>query len=115
MPEAGEWVDTTDPRLPEWLRPFGGDVLVAWDRSSNYAGGVGIKHHDKYGQELAVGVEPEHRGEGLARKLVSQAARQVLLSGAIPLYVYGAGNRSSARVADAAGFPDHGWRLVELS
>jgi hypothetical protein len=38
----------------------------------------------------------------------------VLADGAIPLYVHVADNLPSARVADAAGFPDLGWRLLAV-
>lgn len=31
LPDVGEWVPATDERLPEWLRPFGGEALVAFD------------------------------------------------------------------------------------
>jgi hypothetical protein len=46
--------------------------------------------------------------------LVAQAARRVLADGALPLYLHEAANAASARVADAAGFPDRGWRLIGL-
>ena len=50
------------------------------------------------------------RGRGLARRLVAQAARRVLEEGAVPTYLHETANVASARVADAAGFPDRGWR-----
>ncbi len=55
LPDAGEWVTADDPSVPEWLRPFGGEVLVALDPDTGeHLSGVGIKRHDAYGQELAV-------------------------------------------------------------
>lgn len=114
LPEIGEWVDPADPRVPAWLRPFNGGVLIAWDAEGRYAAGVGIKRHDSYGHELAAATEPAHRGRGLARMLVAQAARHVLDQGAVPLYLHEINNLASARVADAAGFPDLGWRIVSL-
>jgi hypothetical protein len=59
LPEAGQWLAATDPRLPEWLHPFGGEALVALVDGA-YAAGVGLKRHDRYGVELAVGTEPQH-------------------------------------------------------
>jgi GNAT superfamily N-acetyltransferase len=114
LPDAGEWVPADDPRVPAWLRPFNGDVLVAWDEHGAYAGGVGRKQHDRYGHELAVGTQPSARGKGIARRLVSQAARLVLADGAVPTYLHDPANVASARVADASGLPDLGWRVVTL-
>lgn len=114
FPEVGEWVDPADPRLPSWLRPFNGGALVAWDEQGRYAAGVGVKRHNRFAQELAVATEPAHRGRGLARLLVAQAARRSLAQGAVPLYLHETDNPASAKVADAAGFSDQGWRVVAL-
>ena len=109
---AGEWVPRDDPRVPPWLRPFNGDVLVAWDDDGTYGAGVGRKQHDRYGHELAVATEKPLRGRGLARRLVVTAAQRVIDDGAVPTYLHDDANVASARVADAAGFPDLGWRIV---
>jgi GNAT superfamily N-acetyltransferase len=114
LPNAGDWVDVRDPAVPAWLRPFGSDVLVAWDDSGRYLAGVGIKRHDPFGHELAVGTEPAARGQGLARRLVAQAARRVLDEGAVPTYLHDVENVASARVAVAAGFADRGWSAYGL-
>lgn len=114
LPDAGAWTDTSNPRLPAWLRPFNGGVLVARDASGGVAGGVGIKRHNRYAHEIAVRVDPEHRGRGLARLLVAQAARRISAAGALPLYLHECDNVASARVAGAAGFPDRGWRVLGL-
>lgn len=113
LPEIGEWTSRDDPRLPEWLRPFNGDVLIAWE-DGNYAAGVGLKKHNQYGHEISVGTDPTYRGRGLARKLVAQAARRILRDGAIPLYMHADRNAASSRVAEQAGFPDRGWHFLEL-
>lgn len=110
----GEWVDPGDERVPDWLRPFDGDVLIHWDGDGRYGAGVGRKRHDDAGQELAVGTEPSMRGRGLARRLVATAARRVLEEGAVPTYLHALDNVASARVAESAGFPDLGWRLLGL-
>lgn len=85
-------------------------VLVVRDQRGRYLAGVGIKRHDRHGHELAVGTVPAARGRGLARRLVAQAARRVLDDGAVPTYLHDRSNAASARVAEAAGFPDRGWR-----
>jgi GNAT superfamily N-acetyltransferase len=115
--DPGVWVPTDDVRVPEWLRPFNGDVLVAFadgDDGPAVAAGVGRKQHDAHGHELAVVTEEGFRGQGFARRLVSQAARRVLADGAVPTYLHAEDNVASARTADASGFPDVGWRIIGL-
>jgi GNAT superfamily N-acetyltransferase len=113
LDDAGEWVAVDDPRVPDWLRPFGGEVLMALDETSGaYIAGVGIKVHDEFGQELAVVTEEAAQGKGLARRLVAQAARAVIERGAVPTYLHADSNVRSAKVAVAAGFPDRGWRIL---
>ncbi|GAB3848814.1 hypothetical protein GCM10029963_32260 [Micromonospora andamanensis] len=110
LPEVGEWVPPTTAGLPSWLRLFDRSVLIVRDHRGRYLAGVGIKRHDRHGHELAVGTVPAARGRGLARRLVAQAARRVLDDGAVPTYLHDRRNGASARVAEAAGFPDRGWR-----
>jgi hypothetical protein len=113
-PEAGEWVDPADPRIPGWLRPFDGEVLAAFDEGGTYLGGAGRKRHDRHGHEISVGVEPPARGRGLARALTIRMARRILADGAVPTYIHDPQNGPSCRVADAAGFPDRGWRAMAV-
>jgi GNAT superfamily N-acetyltransferase len=115
LTDAGTWRPSDAPGLPDWLRPFGGEVLVATDpENGQYLAGVGIKRHNAFGQELSVGTTPEARGRGLARRLVAQAARRLLDEGAVPTYLHDPANVASAKVAEAAGFADRGWSVVEL-
>lgn len=115
LPDAGVWVNADDPSVPAWLRPFGHQVLIAFDPDTGaYLAGVGIKHHDRHGHELAVGTEEAARGRGLARRLVAQAARRVLDEGGVATYQHDPANVASARVAEAAGFPDRGWRSAGM-
>lgn len=88
-----------DSRLPDWLRPFGAEVLAAFDPD---------------GHELAVGTDPAHRGRNLARRLVAQATRRVLADGTAPTYLHEEDNLTSARVARAAGFPVSGCRAIRV-
>jgi GNAT superfamily N-acetyltransferase len=112
FPDAGEWVARDDPRVPGWLKPFNGDVLIAWDSDGAYAAGVGRKIHDRYGHEISVGTEAAQRGKGLARRLVAQASRRILADGAVPTYLHDPANTASAKVAAAVGFPDEGWKIL---
>jgi GNAT superfamily N-acetyltransferase len=116
LPDAGEWLPAADPSVPEWLRPFGGEVLVAVDPATGaHLSGVGIKRHDADGHELAVVTAPAAAGRGLARRLVAQAARRVLDEGAVPTYLHTRDNAGSARVAEAAGFADRGWSFLGVA
>lgn len=111
LEHLGIWVPFDDPRVPEWLHPFGGDVLVHLE-DDRYIGGVGLKRHDEHAWELSVGTEEAARGKGIARRLVVTAARRVLDEGRVPTYLHDLRNTASAHVADASGFPDRGWRLL---
>jgi GNAT superfamily N-acetyltransferase len=115
LPDGGAWVPADALVVPEWLRVFGGDVLLALDPDSgDYLAGVGIKRHDQYGHELSVGTAEAARGRGLGRRLVAQAARYVVDNGRVATYLHDPANTASAKVADAAGFPDRGWLVVGL-
>lgn len=114
LPDAGTWHNADGPDVPDWLRPFGGQVLLAHDDDGQWLAGVGIKRHDRHGHELAVVTQPAANGRGLARRLVAQAARRVLDHGAIPTYLHDPANLASARVAVAAGFTDAGWTSFGL-
>ena len=113
VPDVGEWVPATDPRVPPWLHPFGGQVLIVFI-DGVYAAGVGIKRHNPQGYELSVGTEEQHRGRGLASRLVAQAARWVLAQGAIPIYLHDPANIASDRTAASAGFADRGWQVIAV-
>lgn len=115
LPRVGEWVDCDSERLPAWLGPFGGEALVVFADDGRYLAGVGIKRHDRFAHEIAVGTEPDARGRGLARRLVAEAARHILNSGAIPTYLHDADNWASDRVATAVGFTNTGWFALMLS
>jgi GNAT superfamily N-acetyltransferase len=115
LPDAGVWTPIDDPVVPPWLKPFGGDVLLATDpETGEYLAGVGIKRHDRFGREISVGTEPAARGAGLARRLVAQAARKIIADGGVPTYLHAPDNHASAKVAAAAGFPDRGWSVYGL-
>lgn len=115
LPSIGTWVPGDDPALPAWLLPFPGPILVAFDEAGEVAAAAARKVHTRHGHEISVGTEPAARGRGLARALVAQMARRILADGAVPLYLHDPENTASARVAEAAGFPDRGWEQLELT
>jgi GNAT superfamily N-acetyltransferase len=112
--DIGVWFEQQADGLPEWLVPFNGPRLVAFDDDGRPAAGVGIKVHDRYGHELSVVTEEAARGRGLARRLVATAARRILADGAVPTYLHAPDNTASARVAKAVGFADRGWTVWGL-
>lgn len=111
---AGVWLPHDHDAVPGWLFPFGGDVLVELDERGRYLAGVGLKRHLDSGWELSVGTDEAARGKGLARRLVATAAAYVLDHGAVPIYLHTDDNVASAKAADAAGFPDLGWRTLSV-
>lgn len=113
LSDAGIWIPVHDRRVPSWLHPFGGDALITLI-DGEYAAGVGIKRHNASGMEISVGTEPEHRGKGLASRLVAQAARWILAQDAIPIYLHDPSNVASDRTANTAGFPDEGWQILSM-
>ncbi|WP_432825230.1 GNAT family N-acetyltransferase [Dactylosporangium sp. CA-092794] len=116
LPDAGAWEPSDGPGLPDWLRPFPGEVLVAREPGTGeYLAGVGLKPHDPTGIEISVGTEERARGQGLARRLVARAARRIVAAGAVPTYLHEPANTASAHVAVAAGFPDLGWKVHALA
>ena len=113
LPDVGEWLPAGDPRVPGWLKPFGGEVLVVLD-DDVYVAGVGLKRHDEHGQEISVGTEEAARGRGLARRLVAQAARRLLAPRHRADVPARPGQHRLGKVADAAGFPDRGWTVLGM-
>ncbi len=117
VPDAGVWLPAAlagagDPRVPAWLRPFGGEVLVALDEQDRHLAGVGLKRHTPDLCEISVVTAGAARGRGLARRLVAQAARAVTAAGCAVLYLHAPDNEASARTARGSGFPDTGWRVI---
>ncbi|MEV8513649.1 GNAT family N-acetyltransferase [Dactylosporangium sp. NPDC051484] len=116
LPDSGEWEPSEGSGLPDWLRPFPGEVLVAREPGTGeYLAGVGLKPHDATGIEISVGTQERARGRGLARRLVARAARRIADAGAVPIYLHDPANTASARVAAASGFPDLGWKVHALA
>jgi GNAT superfamily N-acetyltransferase len=114
LTDLGVWFDEQTDDLPGWLAPFNGRRLVAFDDTGAPIGGVGIKVHDEFGQEISVVTEEAARGTGVGRRLVATAARRILDDGAVPTYLHDPRNTASARVADAVGFTDRGWSVYGL-
>jgi hypothetical protein len=116
LPDAGTWIAADDAVVPGWLRVFNGDVLIAQDpRSGAYLAGVGIKRHDQYGHELAVGTVPAAAGAGWPGGWWRRPPAGCSMEGAIPTYLHSFSNVASAKVAGAAGLRDEGWTAFGVS
>jgi GNAT superfamily N-acetyltransferase len=116
LDELGTWVPRDDPALPPWLRPFDGpEVLVLRDADGRHVAGVGIKSHDEHGAEVAVVTDGSARDRGIGRRLVATAVRRILTEGRVATYLHDPANVASARLADAVGLRDEGWRVVDLT
>lgn len=107
----GEWIPSDDPVIPEWLHPFGGEALVVVE-NGRYIAGVGLKRHDDDVWEISVGTEEDARGRGFARRLVTTASQAIVDAGRTPTYLHDPANHASAKVAEASGFPEIGWRML---
>jgi len=112
LDDIGDWHPRRRTDDPLWLEPFDGGVLIA-TVDGRHAGALGLKAHDEHVAEIAVVVPSERRESGIARRLVAQATRAILASGRTALYLHLPDNTASARVAEAVGYSDEGWRLLE--
>lgn len=112
LDDIGDWHPRRRTDDSAWLDPFNGGVLVA-TVGGRHAGAVGLKAHDDHVAEIAVVVSSERRESGVARRLVAQATRAILASGRSALYLRLPDNMPSARVAEAVGYHDEGWRLLD--
>ena len=110
---SGSTPPTSGPRVAAPLRPPGAHRVDDPDTGA-YLAGVGIKHHDGTGRSSRSVPSPRPAARAWPAALVAQAARRVLDEGAVPTYQHDPANVASARVADAAGFPDRGWRSAGM-
>lgn len=109
-PEAEVTVlDAADPRLPDWvIGHFQGEAWVVLDDSGSVLSTAVLKRYDDRVREISVGTAERARGRGLARSVVSAAARSVLSEGRAVLYNHAPDNFASAKVAEAVGLHEFG-------
>lgn len=102
-------LDATDPRLPDWvLGHFTGEAWVVLDEDGQVLSTAVLKRYDDRLREISVGTAERARGRGLARSVVSAAARHVLSEGRAVLYNHAPDNYASAKVAEAVGLHEFG-------
>jgi len=114
LPDVGRWVPAGDPDLPDWLRPFNAPEALVAREHDQLLGAAGIKMLSPHGAEIAVVIEPNARGRGLARSLTAQACRRLIADGLAPTVIHADDNIGSVRAAEAVGFTDEGWRALEV-
>ena len=109
-PEAEVTVlDAADPRLPDWvIGHFTGEAWVVLDSDGTVLSTAVLKRYDDRVREISVGTAERARGRGLARSVVSAAARSVLSEGRAVLYNHAPDNYASAKVAEAVGLHEFG-------
>ena len=102
-------LDATDPRLPDWvIGHFTGEAWVVLDDDGQVLSTAALKRYDDRLREISVGTAERARGRGLARSVVSAAARHVLSEGRAVLYNHAPDNYASAKVAEAVGLHEFG-------
>jgi RimJ/RimL family protein N-acetyltransferase len=109
-PEAKVTVlDAADPRLPDWvIGHFTGEAWAVLDDDGKVLSTAVLKRYDDRIREISVGTSERARGRGLARSVVSAAARSVLSEGRAVLYNHAPDNFASAKVAEAVGLHEFG-------
>lgn len=93
-----------DPRLPAWARGRYDWRCVAVLDGGEAVSVATVKQKSPLAWEIAVGTSARSRGRGMATAVVAAAARAILGTGRVPVYVHDLDNAASARVAEAAGF-----------
>jgi RimJ/RimL family protein N-acetyltransferase len=102
-------LDASDPRLPDWVvGHFAGEAWVVLDEDGKPLSTAVLKRYDDRIREISVGTAERARGRGLARSVVSAAARAVLSEGRAVLYNHAPDNLASAKVAEAVGLREFG-------
>jgi RimJ/RimL family protein N-acetyltransferase len=91
---------------------FGPTFVVANAASGEFVGVVFLRARDNATVEIAYGTAPQHRGLGIATRMLLRASRwcfEELRAARVELLIY-QGNDASCRVAEKAGFEFRGVR-----
>jgi predicted GNAT family acetyltransferase len=97
----------------DWYRMhFDGPVFVARNERGSIAAWAAIKCKSPDIWEMAVATEPQYRGLGLARSVITHATRAAFDAGKQPLYLHDVSNIASAHVCAANGYQPYGYELT---
>jgi GNAT superfamily N-acetyltransferase len=99
-----ELIPRDDPSALHLRNRFDGEVFGVRGPRNRVVSWAALKLKSDNVWEIAVATEADYRGRGLARDVVSAAARYTLEQGKIPIYVHDRDNSTSAFVARAVGF-----------
>jgi RimJ/RimL family protein N-acetyltransferase len=87
-------------------------IIRAPQDREQVAAAAGLNWQTPKFAELSVNTAPGRRRQGWGRSVVAAMVQYVLESGRTPLYVTGAQNEASLRLAESVGFVDSGKRLI---
>jgi RimJ/RimL family protein N-acetyltransferase len=102
--DRAELIPRPDPAAMH-LRPrFDGEVFGVRGPRERVVSWAALKLKTPDVWEIAVATEPDYRGRGYARDVVSAATRYTLEQGRVPIYVHDRDNTTSAFVSRALGY-----------
>jgi RimJ/RimL family protein N-acetyltransferase len=99
-----ELIEDADPAALHLRTRFDGAIFGVRGPHGRLISWAALKLKSERVWEIAVATEPDYRGRGYARDVVSAAARFTLEQGRLPIYIHDRDNGTSAFVARAAGF-----------
>ena len=108
----GVWLADDDPRRPAWLEKYTGGIVAVLHDDAVVAVAA-RKRHDRWAHELMVDTMPGFRNRGYSRALAAQMVGWIVAEGALPFSARRPDNAPAAKVGDAIGLVDHGFRTHE--
>ncbi len=106
-PVTAERLLRDDRRGNDLRKRFDGEVFIVSGSRDDIAAWAAIKLKSDDVWEIAVVTEPQYRGRGFAKRVVSSATEYILNQGRVPLYVHDRANLASARVCRSLGYTEY--------
>jgi GNAT superfamily N-acetyltransferase len=102
--DRAEYIPQDDPSALHLRTRFDGSIFGVRGPRGRLISWAALKLKSEHVWEVAVATEPDYRGRGYARDVVSAAAAFTLDQGRLPIYIHDRDNSTSAFVARAVGF-----------